>query len=437
MSLQDKKVLVAVSGGIAAFKAAAVARELGRRGARVRVALTPSATRFIGPVTFTGLTGEPALTDLWDPSYPGEMHVALAEWADAIVVAPATANLLARAAHGFADDLVLATLSCAACPVLLAPAMHERMWQRPATRRNVALLQQDGYHTVGPVEGKLANGAVGHGRMAEPDAIVDALALLVARIGAPSDLAGKTVLISAGPTLEDLDPVRFISNRSSGKMGHALCAAARDRGAHVVLVTGPTHLTPPTGIEVIQVRSALEMRDAITTQLDRADVVIMTAAIADYRPAERQTHKIKKSGDTLQISLIKNPDILAELGQGRRGAHPVLIGFAMETRDVAAYGRKKLEHKRVDMIVANEASVAFGGDTNQATLVTHAGDDVLPPMTKLALSHRILDQACRLLARPSTTDEKPARMVKKNRPARPQRAPAPVRPRKGRSPSKV
>jgi phosphopantothenoylcysteine decarboxylase/phosphopantothenate--cysteine ligase len=427
MSLQDKQVLVAVSGGIAAFKAAELTRELGRRGARVKVVLTPNAARFIGPVTFTGLTSEPPLIDLWDARYPGEMHVILAEWAEAIVVAPATANLLARAAHGFADDLVLATLSCANVPVLLAPAMHERMWLRPATQRNVELLHADGYHTVGPTTGKLANGAVGQGRMAEPSAIADALAAL---LGARSDLAGKTVLISAGPTLEDLDPVRFISNRSSGRMGYALATAAHERGAHVVLVTGPTHIAVPAVAEVVQVRSALEMQAAIDAAAPRAEVVIMTAAVADYRAAQPQEHKIKKKpGDSLQIALVKNPDILAELGRRRRGAQPVLVGFAMETRDIVEYGRKKLRDKRVDMIVANEASVAFGGDDNQATLITHAGDDALPPMPKRELSHRILDRCLQLIEQ--------TRPFTENRPARRPDAPAPARRRKGRSRSKA
>lgn len=420
MSLRDKQVLVAVSGGIAAFKAAIVVRELIRRGARVRVALTPNAARFIGPVTFTGLTGEPALSELWDPSYPGELHVALAEWAQAIVVAPATANLLARAAHGFADDLVLATLSCAACPVLLAPAMHERMWLRPATQRNVQQLQRDGYHCVGPVTGQLANGATGQGRMAEPEAIVAALEPLFA---SAADLAGKTVLITAGPTFEDLDPVRFIGNRSSGRMGYALASVARDRGAHVILITGPTTVALPQGVEVVAVRSALQMQAAVEGAVLRADIAIMTAAVADYRAAEMQPHKIKKSGDTLQLTLVKNPDILAELGRKRTGRHPVLVGFAMETQDVAAYGRKKLEAKRVDLIVANEASVAFGGDDTQATLVTQHGDDALPPMTKLELAQRILSQALALLTENPPDPHRPG--------------PAPAHPPKDRSPSKA
>ncbi|HET8939470.1 MAG TPA: bifunctional phosphopantothenoylcysteine decarboxylase/phosphopantothenate--cysteine ligase CoaBC [Polyangiales bacterium] len=437
MSVRDKNILVAVSGGIAAFKAVELVRELGRRGARVKVALTPNAARFVGPVTFTGLTGEPALLDLWDASYPGELHVVLAEWAHAIVVAPATANLLARAAHGMADDLVLATLACADCPVLLAPAMHERMWLRPATQRNIELLQRDGVRTVGPTVGKLANGKTGQGRMAEPSEIAQALDQM---LSARSDLAGNTVVISAGPTLEDLDPVRFISNRSSGKMGYAIATAARNRGATVVLVTGPTHIAPPADVEVVQVRSALEMQGAIEATLPRADIVIMTAAVADYRAAKTEPHKLKKKRDTdtLQIELVKNPDILAELGARRastKSKRPVLVGFAMETQNIAAYGRSKLTSKRVDMIVANEASVAFGGDQNQATFITHSGDEALAQMPKLELADQILDRVRALLE--ATAAAAAADKVTKNRPDRRLPAPKPARPLKGRSRSKA
>jgi len=428
MSVRDKNILVAVSGGIAAFKAVELVRELGRRGARVKVILTPNAARFVGPVTFTGLTGEPARTDLWDASYPGELHVVLAEWADAIVVAPATASLLARAAHGLADDLVTATLACASSPVLLAPAMHERMWLRPSTQRNIEQLKLDGVHTVGPTVGKLANGKTGQGRMSEANEIADALDQ---RFVATDDLAGKTVVISAGPTQEDLDPVRFISNRSSGKMGYAIAAAARARGAHVVLVSGPTQLSAPQGVELVPVRSALEMQAAIDKTLSRADVVIMTAAVADYRAAVASTQKIKKKGDTLTIELVKNPDILAELGAKRasqKRKHPVLVGFAMETQNIAEYGRTKLTNKKVDMIVANEAKVAFGGDQNQATFITHGADEALPVMSKLELAGLILDRA-RAFLEPSAS----ASGVTESRLDQPPRVPTPARPPKGRS----
>jgi phosphopantothenoylcysteine decarboxylase/phosphopantothenate--cysteine ligase len=433
VTIQDKHILVAVSGGIAAFKAVELVRELGRRGARVKVALTPNAARFVGPVTFTGLTGEPALLELWDASYPGEQHVVLADWADAIVVAPATANLLARAAQGMADDLVLATLACARndCPVLLAPAMHTRMWQRPGTQRNIQQLQRDGLHCVGPTVGKLANGKIGEGRMSEPTEIVDALEQL---LRANSDLVGSTVVISAGPTLEDIDPVRFISNRSSGRMGYAIATAARDRGASVVLVTGPTSIPVPSAVEVVQVRSAIEMQSAIQAAVPRADIIIMTAAVADYRSATQQQQKMKKQGDTLTIELVKNPDILAELGAARarnKSKHPVLVGFAMETQNIAAYGRSKLTQKRVDLIVANEAKVAFGGDHNEATLISHVGEEALPPMPKRELADRILDRARELLATAAAGSK-----LKENRPAPRPRAPTPARRPKGRSRSK-
>jgi phosphopantothenoylcysteine decarboxylase / phosphopantothenate---cysteine ligase len=395
MQLSGKQIVVGVGGGIAAFKAVALVRELQRRGASVRVAMTRSATRFVAPMTFSGLTGSPAVVDLWDPGYPGEVHVELSSWADALVVAPATANLLARAAIGMADDAVLACVSCATGrPLLFAPAMHERMWLAPATQRSVRQLEQDGAILVGPVQGALASGEQGAGRMAEPDAIADALEAAVCTL---RDLAGRTLLISAGPTQEDLDPVRFISNRSSGRMGFALAAAARDRGAHVIAVCGPTTVSPPTGIERVSVRSAREMQEAVLSALPRADAVIMTAAVADYRPRAISESKLKKHGETLGLELIKNPDILAELGAARTGPRPVLVGFAMETHDVVAFARRKLVAKKCDLVVANEAAVGFGRDDTQATLVAAEGDEALPPMRKRELADRILDRIVRLL----------------------------------------
>jgi phosphopantothenoylcysteine decarboxylase / phosphopantothenate---cysteine ligase len=428
VTLRDKNILVCVGGGIAAFKAVELVREIGRRGAKLRVAMTQSATRFIGPLTFTGLTGQKTVTDLWDAEYPGEIHVELADKAELIVVAPATANLMARAAAGLADDVVLATLACAHSPVVMAPAMHERMWQRPSTQRNLATLQRDGVQFVGPVEGALANGRTGMGRMADANAIADALEQLASRSG---DLRDKTILISAGPTLEDLDPIRFISNRSSGRMGYALASAAEARAASVILVSGPTHLPAPAGVEVLAVRGALEMKRAIEGALSRADAVIMTAAVADYRPAQTQSSKIKKQGETLSIELVRNPDILAELGQrraARKARSPVLVGFAMETDDVVAYGKKKLIDKQVDLIVANEAAVGFGRDDTQVTLITHDEELELPPLPKLATANRILDRVLGLLAGAP-------RVTRSRRALRP-RARPPARRRKGRSRSK-
>ncbi len=400
MSLESKHILLGVGGGIAAFKAVELARELGRRRAEVQVVMTQAATRFIGPTTFSGLTGRAAVTDLWDPAHPGEVHVELGQWADLVVVAPATANLLSRAASGMADDALLATLSCATCPVLYAPAMHERMWLAAATQRNVARLEADGARFVGPVQGALASGGTGWGRMSEPSAIADAVehALATTR-----DLDGKTVLVSAGPTHEDIDPVRYLGNRSTGRMGYAVAAVAHERGARVILVSGPTAIEPPAGVEVVRVRSAREMHAAITGRVAEADAVVMTAAVADYRPVRVAKTKIKKDADTLRIELVKNPDILAELGATRRGKRPVLVGFAMETHDVIAHARKKLADKRVDLVVANEAAVGFGRDDTQATLVSPDGDEVLPAESKRALAARILDRIAALLPAAATT----------------------------------
>lgn len=436
MTLTGKKIVVGVSGGIAAYKAVLLVRELLARNAEVRVVMTPNATRFIGAATFSGITGKPAIVDLWDPSYPGEVHVELGRWADAIVIAPATANLIARAASGMADDAVLATVSCARGPVLYAPAMHERMWLAAPCKRNVELLTRAGARFIGPVRGALASGEVGWGRLEEPHAIAEAVQ---GALRGDGDLTGKTVLISAGPTIEDIDPVRYITNRSSGRMGFALATAARDRGAHVVLVCGPVSIPAPTSIERIDVRSAIEMKAAIDRALPRTDVVIMTAAVADYRAARATDAKIKKgNSDTLTLELVKNPDILASLGAARKGKHPVLIGFAMETHDVVAHARKKLIAKGVDLVVANEAAVGFGRDDTQATLVSHSGDEPCPPTSKIALAHRILDRVRELLDSDVKPNAKPrakgasSRSKTRSRPAPRLRGRAAARRRKDR-----
>ncbi|MCB9659207.1 MAG: bifunctional phosphopantothenoylcysteine decarboxylase/phosphopantothenate synthase [Sandaracinaceae bacterium] len=431
--LTGKRIVVGIGGGIAAFKAVELVRELGRRGAEVRVVMTPAATRFVGPVTFTGLLGRPPVVDLWDPSYAGEVHVELGEWADAMVVAPATMNVIARLAHGMADDALLATLACARCVRLFAPAMHPHMWMQPATQRNVATLRSDGVQVVGPVEGPLANGGSGKGRMAEPSTIADALAnalreplahtapaaaspaaaapgssagssgALPGATASTQDLAGLRVLVSAGPTFEDLDPVRFLGNRSSGKMGFALASRAHARGASVVLVSGPVTLPDPAGVTTVRVRSAREMHAAVKSEVSRGvDIVVMAAAVADYRPAERADQKIKKSG-ARALELVRNPDILAELGSERAArrealdadapATPVLIGFALETTDIERYARTKLASKRCDLIVANEAAHGFGGDTNRAHLVSETGVLSLETMSKDALADHILSAA--------------------------------------------
>jgi phosphopantothenoylcysteine decarboxylase / phosphopantothenate---cysteine ligase len=395
MALANKQLVVGIAGGIAAFKAVELVRELMRRGAKVRVALTPTAARFVGPVTFTGLTGNPPVVDIWDPSYAGEVHVELAAWAHAIVVAPATANLLARSAAGMADDAVLATVRCFDGPVLYAPAMHHRMWRSPATQRAVHQLRSDGAHIVGPVHGKLASGEEGFGRMSEPLQIADAAELLFAP--EQRDLAGLHVLITAGPTVEDIDPVRYLSNRSSGRMGYALAERAAHRGARVTLVSGPVNLPAPKGCELVSIRSARDLQAAIAERRGDVDAVIATAAVADYRPVSAAQHKMKKA-DRLTLELVKNPDVLEELGHSRQGARPVLVGFKLETQNLLGYARDMLNRKRLDLVVANEAQDGLGGDDNVATMVDARGDTALGKLSKRELADRILDRVAALAA---------------------------------------
>ncbi len=393
MSLQGKRIVVGIGGGIAAFKAVQLVRELMRRGAEVRVVMTKAATHFVGPITFAGLTGKPAVTDLWATDYAGEIHVELGEWADAVVVAPATMNLMARATAGQADDVVLATLACARGDVFFAPAMHHRMWSHQATRSNVELLIDRGAALLGPVTGALANGEIGPGRMMEPEDIAEELETHFAR---GDDLARVQVLITAGPTHEDLDPVRFIGNRSTGTMGYALASQALRRGASVTLVSGPVHLPDPQGADVVRVRSAREMHEAVMQRFEETDVVIMAAAVADYRPERREPHKIKKRGN-LQLDLVRNPDILADVGAKRTQRPAVLVGFALETENLEQAARGKLERKAADLIVANTANAGLAGDTNRATLIDPSSVTPLPEMSKKALANQILDRVSTLL----------------------------------------
>lgn len=387
--LRGKRIVVGVGGGIAAFKAVELVRELLRQGALVRVVMTKTATRFVGPVTFTGITGQPPVIDIWDASYAGEVHVELGAWAEALVIAPATANLLARAAHGLSDDAVLATLRCTSAPIVFAPAMHHRMWASPATVRAVKQLREDGATLVGPVHGPLASGESGMGRMSEPAEIVAALSARLA--SATGDLSGLRVLVSAGPTVEDIDPVRYLSNRSSGRMGYAIAERALSRGAQVTLVTGPVSIAPPSGCELVAIRSALDLQRAIRERLAQLDVIVQTAAVADYRPLQRHEHKLKKS-ERLTLELIKNPDVLAELGHERTGTRPILVGFKLETENLLGYARKMLVDKQLDLVVANYAQDGLGGDDNVATFVAAQGDEELGVLSKRALADRIWDR---------------------------------------------
>jgi phosphopantothenoylcysteine decarboxylase/phosphopantothenate--cysteine ligase len=401
--LRGRTIALAVTGSIAAYKSVEVARLLIKAGARVLPIMTTSATRFVGPVTLSGICGEAVALDMWDPDFSGEKHVAIADRADAIAIVPATADVLARMAEGRADDLVTALALCARpVPVIAAPAMHPRMWSHPATQRNVAELARQGrVRLVGPTFGPVASGESGMGRMSEPDAIVRALGEALG----PRDLEGLRVLITAGPTLEDMDPVRFLGNRSSGKMGFASAERAAARCASVTVVAGPVERPTPAGVRRIDVRGALAMRDAIWgaagSDLSQIDALVMSAAVADYRPAEVSAAKIKKEGDTASIALVKNPDLLAEIGAARAGRRPVLVGFALETKTaeaLVAYARGKLAAKRVDLVVANEASTALAGDDNRATIVTQADAEALGTMSKHALADVILDRVKRELA---------------------------------------
>ncbi len=409
MSLQGKRIVVGLGGGIAAFKAVQLVRELMRRGAEVRVVMTEAATRFVGPITFAGLTGKPAVTDLWAEDYAGEVHVELGEWGDAVVIAPATMNLIARATSGQANDALLATLACARGDVFFVPSMHQRMWLHPATQSNVRVLTERGAVVLGPVNGPLANGEVGEGRMLEPDDIADAVESHLAH---SDDLAGTRVLITAGPTHEALDPVRFLGNRSTGRMGYAIAAQALRRGAEVTIVSGPVQLPVPTGAEVVPVRSARQMHEAVMSRFDRFDVVIMAAAVADYRPVQRVAQKIKKGG-SMKLELVRNPDILADVGAKRVQQPSVLVGFALETENLEQAARGKLEQKGADLIVANEASVGLGGDSNCATLVDATSASPLPEMSKRALADQILDRVRTLLKNPS---RKPRHEAKRGAP---------------------
>lgn len=396
-------IALAVSGSIAAYKAAEVARTLVKSGAHVIPLLTRSAHQFLGPMTLAGITGEKVRDEMFDPQSAGEFHVKLAADADVILLVPATADLLARLAQGRADDLVTALALCARGPVIAAPAMHPRMWAHPATQENVARLKRQGrVELVGPVEGEVASGERGFGRMAEPEVIA---AAALAR-ACTQDLAEKRIVVTAGPTVEDLDPVRYLGNRSTGKMGFAIAERAAARGADVTLIAGPVSLPTPYAVKRVDVRDALAMRDALWTALGgdlrSADALIMSAAVADYRPAEAHATKLKRSADRMTIDLVANPDLLAEVGHARSGKGPVLVGFAVETDDeagVIAKARKKLSSKRVDLVVGNHASDSFGRDDNRAILVTHESATPLGVLSKHTLADRILDRVAAMSER--------------------------------------
>ena len=388
-------IALGVTGGIGAYKAVEVARGLQKRGHEVVAIMTFSATRFVGPVTFEAITRRRVITDQWEAGANADIeHIALASTIDLLLIVPATANIIGKMAHGIADDFLSTLYTATRAPVLMAPAMNTQMFEHEAVRRNLDTLAARGVRFVDPGEGYLACGWIGKGRLAEPDDIVLAADCLLRPTG---PLAGKRLLVTAGPTFEDVDPVRFVGNRSSGRMGFAVAAEAARRGAEVTLVAGPTTVELPAVAEVVRVRGAREMHGAVMARASGMDVVVMAAAVADYAPAASRPQKLTKDADTLTLVLTRTPDILKELGAERLkvGAGPLLVGFAAETEDVVARAQAKRERKHVDLIVANDVSrtdAGFEVDSNQVTLVDEAGAETLPLQSKTRAAAAILDR---------------------------------------------
>jgi phosphopantothenoylcysteine decarboxylase/phosphopantothenate--cysteine ligase len=396
MIFTDKRILLGVTGGIAAYKAAEVARRLICAGARVKVVMTASAQEFVGPLTFQALTGQKVATAMFGPESDPLEHVALGQEVDAIVIAPATANVIGKLAAGLGDDLLTTVMLAATKPVLLCPAMNVEMWANPVVQENLARLKGRGFMIMEPASGALACGAVGLGRLPEPDLIVEACGRLLCT----PDLAGRQVLVTAGPTHEDFDPVRFLTNRSSGKQGYALAKVAWRRGAKVTLVSGPANLAAPYGVKCLQVRSALDMLNAVNEHFPQADVLLMAAAVGDYRPTQAEIRKIKRGvAEELQFHLTQNPDILKHVASLK--THQIMVGFAAETHDLEAEARRKMREKHLDLIVANDVNRPDSGfqvDTNEVTLIPAEGEPlVLPLMSKEAVADRILDRVVALL----------------------------------------
>lgn len=394
--LKGKTVLLGVTGGIAAYKAAALASALVKLHAAVEVVMTENATKFITPLTFEQLTGRRTMVDTFDRNFSHQVeHISLAQRTDLVIVAPATANVCAKLAHGLADDMLTTTILACKCPKLIAPAMNTNMYENPVTQDNLELLRHYGWEVIEPASGRLACGAVGKGKMPEPEQLVQHI---LRHIAMPHDLSGKRVLITAGPTQESLDPVRYLTNHSTGKMGYALARMAMLRGAEVTLISGPTAITPPPFVEFVPVTSAKDMFEAVAAHCERSDFIFKAAAVADYTPAQYSDDKMKKKDGDLSIPLERTQDILAYLGRQRR-AGQVICGFSMETRDLIENSRAKLHKKNVDMICANNLKVegaGFGVDTNVITLITAADITELPLQSKESAADAILTKALTL-----------------------------------------
>ena len=394
MQLKGKTVLLGVTGGIACYKSANLASALVKQGANVQVLMTKNATEFIGPHTFESLTGNRVSVDTFDRNYQFQVeHIALADQADLVLVAPATANVLAKLAHGLADDMLTTTILACNCPKIAAPAMNTKMYENPVTQDNLDILRKYGWEIVEPASGRLACGAVGRGKMPEPE---DLLETVLHALSHEKDMTGLKVLVTAGPTREALDPVRYLTNHSTGKMGYAIAKAAAARGASVTLVSGPVNLKKPPYMEVVDIVSAQDMFDAVTSRAPEQDIIIKAAAVADYRPASVAEDKIKKSGNDsdLSLPLARTSDILAWLGE-HRAPGQFLCGFSMETKDMVENSKKKLEKKHIDLIAANnlkQAGAGFGVDTNVLTLIAADGAKELPLMSKEEAAHTLLDE---------------------------------------------
>ena len=395
--LTGKTVLLGVTGGIAAYKAAYLASALHKLHAHVEVVMTEHATKFVAPLTFEQLTGNRCMVDTFDRNFSHQVeHIALADRTDLVLIAPATANVCAKLAHGLADDMLTTTVLACTCPKVIAPAMNTNMYLNPVTQDNLDALRRYGWEVISPASGHLACGTTGPGRMPEPEVLLQHVLRVLAL---PHDLEGKRVLVTAGPTQEAIDPVRYLTNHSTGKMGYALARVAMLRGAQVTLVSGPTALEPPPFVEVVPVVSAQDMFEAVTGRQAWADLIFKAAAVADYTPADYHDDKVKKKDGDLSIPLRRTQDILQYLGDHRRPGQ-VICGFSMETRDLLANSAAKLEKKHVDMICANNLKVAgagFGTDTNVITLITRSGVEELPLLSKEEAAGRILDRALALL----------------------------------------
>lgn len=399
MNISTKRIVLGITGGIAAYKAAELARLLGNRGIEVQAALTQAATHFITPTTLQALTGQPVLLDQWQDE-KGMAHIHASRAADAIVIAPATADFIAKLALGIADDLLSTLCLARTCPLLVAPAMNRQMWANPATRRNVQRLMADGIHLLGPASGAQACGEEGMGRMLEAAQLAEEISMLLGNPYAPDkagqgEFAGMHMLITAGPTYEAIDPVRGITNRSSGKMGYAIAQAAQEMGARVTLISGPTSLTPPPGVETIAVTSAIEMFEAVTQQLTpRTDMFVAVAAVADYRVAQPSTQKIKKQNERLTLELSPNPDILAHVAGLPKP--PFCVGFAAESEHLREHAAEKRRKKNIPLLAANLAQTAIGSDENELILFDDEGEHPLPRADKYEVARALLRHAHQL-----------------------------------------